>query len=59
MPIPQFEFGFSREAFNLITETGIDGDRVARERAEADESKRLAEQDQASLFAPEPKEKPE
>jgi hypothetical protein len=56
LPIPQYEFGFAPDAFNLITEIGIDGDRVARERAEAEAAKRLADTAQAPLFAPEPSE---
>jgi hypothetical protein len=32
MPIPQWEFGFSAEAFNLVQETTVDGERISRER---------------------------
>lgn len=35
LPIPQHEFGFSPQAFNLFAETTLDGERVARERAAA------------------------
>ena len=41
LPVPQFEFGFTPDTFNLIVETGVDGDRVARERAEADHARRM------------------
>jgi hypothetical protein len=37
-------------AFNLIVEDGTDGDRIARERAEADRARRAAESAQARLF---------
>ena len=36
--------------FNLTVETGLDGDRVARERAEADHARRNTETAQAALF---------
>jgi hypothetical protein len=42
---------FTPAMFNLMTETGLDGDRIARERAEADRARRLAEQAQPALFA--------
>ena len=48
--IPQHEFLFAPLAFNLIVENGTDGDRVARERAEADRARRAAESAQARLF---------
>jgi hypothetical protein len=32
LPIPQHEFGFTLDTFNLIVETRQDGDRIARER---------------------------
>ena len=51
LPVPQHEFGFTPDTFNLIAETGLDGDRIARERAEADRARRLAEAAQAALFA--------
>ena len=50
LPVPQHEFGFTPDAFNLIQEIGIDGDRIARERAEADHARHLAETAQAALF---------
>jgi len=50
LPIPQFEFGFAADSFNLFQQTTTDGDRIARERAEAEKARRLAEKAQARLF---------
>jgi len=50
LPIPQNEFGFTPDTFNLFLDTATDGERIARERAEADEARALAEQAQARLF---------
>ena len=50
LPIPQHEFGFTPDTFRLFSETGVDGERIARERAEADKARRLAEQAQAPLL---------
>ena len=50
LPIPQHEFGFTPDAFNLMAETGLDGDRITRERAEADRARRLAEAAQPRLL---------
>lgn len=50
LPAPQHEFGFAPAAFNLFAETALDGDRIARERAEADARRREAEAAQAALF---------
>ena len=35
LPVPQHEFGFTPDTFNLAIETGLDGERITRERAEA------------------------
>lgn len=51
LPVPQHEFGFTPHAFNLIQDTGLDGDRLTREQAEALARRQLAEQAQARLFA--------
>jgi hypothetical protein len=51
LPVPQHEFLFAPLAFNLIVENGTDGDRIARERAEADRARHAAEAAQARLFA--------
>jgi hypothetical protein len=50
LPLPQHEFGFTPDTFNLSAEVSLDGDRIARERAEADERRREAEAAQAALF---------
>jgi len=50
LPAPQHEFGFAPAAFNLFAENTLDGDRIARERAEADARRREAEAAQAALF---------
>jgi hypothetical protein len=50
LPIPQHEFGFTPSTFNLIVETGLDSDRITRERAEADLARRNAEIAQVALF---------
>jgi ABC-type multidrug transport system fused ATPase/permease subunit len=50
LPVPQHEFLFVPQAFNLFTDTTLDGDRIARERAEADRARRAAESAQACLF---------
>ena len=51
LPIPQWEFGFTLATFNLMFETGLDGDRITRERAEADRARRDAETAQIALSA--------
>ena len=50
LPVPQHEFRFATAAFNLMVETGLDGERIARERAEADHARRNTEAAQAALF---------
>jgi len=50
LPVPQHEFPFIPGVFTLFAETGQDGDRLARERAEADRARRAAEAAQARLF---------
>jgi hypothetical protein len=52
LPIPQHEFGFVPDTFALIQDVGQDGDRLARERDEADRARRLAKAAQATLFTP-------
>ena len=51
LPIPQHEFGFTPDTFNLIQENGLDGERVVRERAEAERARRDAEMAQAAFAA--------
>ena len=55
LPIPQHEFGFVPDTFTLMQESGLDGDRLARERDEADRARALAEKAQAALFNPPPR----
>ena len=50
LPIPQHEFGFEPNAFNLVAETGLDGERLARERAASDHARQLAEAAQTAFF---------
>jgi hypothetical protein len=50
LPIPQHEFGFTPQTFNLFTETTLDGERIARERDEADSARKIAADAQAALF---------
>jgi len=50
LPIPQYEFGYVPDTFTLFAETGTDGDRIAREQAEADRARRAAESAQTALF---------
>jgi hypothetical protein len=50
LPIPQHEFGFVPATFSLIQDAGLDGDRLAHERDEADEARRMAEAAQTVLF---------
>ena len=55
LPIPQHEFPFSPQAFNLFQEATLDGERIARERDEADRARALADKAQAALFTPPPR----
>ncbi len=50
LPIPQHEFGFTPDTFCLFSETTLDGERIARERAETDEARHRADATQARLF---------
>lgn len=50
LPVPQHEFGFAPAAFNLFGERTLDGDRIAREKAEAERARCAAEKAQAALF---------
>ena len=52
LPIPQHEFGFVPDTFTLMQETGLDGDRLARERDEADRARILVEKAHTALFPP-------
>ena len=51
LPIPQKEFGFTRDTFNLIQDWTNDGERLAREQAAAEKARQLAATAQALLFS--------
>ena len=55
LQIPQHEFPFVPGTFALFAESGLDGERLARERDEADRAQILAEKAQAALFNPPPR----
>ena len=57
LQIPQHEFLFAAETYRLTSETTLDGERLARERDEADRARALAEKAQAALFHPSPRKK--
>ena len=48
--LPQHEFGFTPDAFNLFAEVSLDGERITREQAEAAERRREAAAAQAAFF---------
>jgi hypothetical protein len=50
LPLPQHEFGFAPDSFNLFAEVSLDGERITREQAEADRRRREAEAAQAAFF---------
>ena len=50
LPLPQHEFGFAPDAFNLFAEVSLDGERITREQAEAAQRRRNAEAGQAAFF---------
>jgi hypothetical protein len=54
LPVPQWEFGFASDTFNLFQETTRDGERIARERDEAERNRQLAEAAQARMFRGKP-----
>jgi len=43
---------FVPDTFSLIQDTGLDGERIIRERSEADRARQIAEAAQAVLFTP-------
>jgi hypothetical protein len=55
LQIPQHEFCFVPDTFGLIAESTLDGERLARERDEADRAQILAEKAQTALFIPPPR----
>jgi hypothetical protein len=50
LPLPQHEFGFTPDAFNLFVEVSLDGERITREQAEAAQRRQQAETAQAAFF---------
>lgn len=54
LPVPQWEFGFAADTFNLFQETTQDGERIARDRDEGERNRQLAERAQARLFRGKP-----
>jgi hypothetical protein len=54
LPVPQWEFGFAAATFSLVQETSQDGERIAREREEAERNRQLAEAGQAHFFCGKP-----
>jgi hypothetical protein len=50
LPVPQSEFGFTPKTFNLIVETGVDGERLTREHRQKEHERQLADKAQSSLF---------
>ena len=49
LPIPQHEFGFTPNVFNLIQDITLDGERVNRELAEKEQASRQAEAAQREI----------
>jgi hypothetical protein len=50
LPIPQNEFGFTPNIFNLFGDCTSDGERIVREREQAEKARQLAETAQTALF---------
>jgi hypothetical protein len=50
LPIPQNEFGFTPSTFNLFGDCTNDGERIAREREQAEKARQLAEAAQPALI---------
>jgi hypothetical protein len=50
LPLPQHEFGFAPDAFNLFAEVSHDGERIAREQTEAEQTRLATETAQAAFF---------
>ena len=48
--IPQWEFGFAPNTFNLIVETGVDGERITQEHEQVKKARQLAEKAQAPFL---------
>lgn len=50
MPVLQWELGFTPKTFNLIVETGINGERIAREKAEKEANQAQANAAQSKFL---------
>ena len=50
LPVPQWEFSFTQDTFNLFAESALDGERITREREETDRARLMGEAEQAGLF---------
>ena len=46
LPVPQHEFRFTPDTFNLSAEATLDGERITREQAEAERARKRAEKAQ-------------
>jgi hypothetical protein len=49
LPIPQHEFGFTPQVFNLIQDHAVDGWRISHERAQVEKARRRAEAAQPEI----------
>ncbi len=54
MPVPQKEFGFTVETFNLFQESTLDGERITREQEQAKAASEREAAEQAQMFQTEP-----
>jgi hypothetical protein len=52
LSIPQHEFGFTPDTFDLFAEARLNGERITREQAEADHARRIADTAQVALPMP-------
>ena len=50
LPIPQKEFGFTPDTFNLFSECADDGERIAREREQLEKTRERLDTNQRPLF---------
>ena len=50
LPVPQKEFGFAKDVFNLFHDWTSDGERIERERGEAEAARQRAAAAQVPLF---------
>lgn len=55
LPIPQKEFGFIPETFNLFQDSTTDGERLAKEREEAEKARLISKKAQIGLFESKPR----